>query len=252
LVRLHPSPDPLLPHSSKKYQKTNKPKSNNRITYAIVAIIVVIIVAAGGYYAYATFKATSSSITTTAGSSSCVTICYAVIDTSQGTMEAQLFPTVAPKTVANFVTLADSGFYTDLVWHRIVEGFVIQTGDPTTKNGGGNEADWGQGGSNQTVPLETNASDVAKGYVNDVGYLAMARGQSNDSGSSQFFINLANNTSLNGLYTVFGNLTSGLSVAQKIGALPVNSQCSSSGDTDCQPTNPQQALVISITIKSSP
>ncbi len=163
-------------------------------------------------------------------------------------MEAALFPSVAPKTVANFVSLADSGFYTDLVWHRIVAGFVIQTGDPTTKNGGGVEADWGDTSATTTVPLETNSTTVKEGYVNNVGYLGLARGSSNDSGSSQFYINLGNNTSLNGLYTVFGKLITGLSVAQAIGKLPVNADCASSGDADCQPLEPTNAEVLSITI----
>jgi cyclophilin family peptidyl-prolyl cis-trans isomerase len=169
-------------------------------------------------------------------------------------MEAQLFPSVAPKTVANFVNLADSGFYTDLVWHRIVAGFVIQTGDPTTKNGGGNEANWGDTGSSTTVPLETNSSDVAAGYVNNEGYLAMARGSDPNSGSSQFFINInpSGNSQLNGQYTVFGKLIIGLNVALAIGNLPVNSACQSSGEITCQPLNPSQAMVLSITIKNSP
>ncbi len=80
----------------------------------------------------------------------------------------------------------------------------------------------------------------------------MARGSATNSGSSQFFINLADNPSLNGQYTVFGKLISGLSVALAIGNLPVNSACQSGGDLTCQPINPLQALVLSITIKDTP
>lgn len=239
-----------MPHTSKKTRK-NSQTGSNRQTYIIVGIVIVIIAAAVGLYAYSTYKSTTTSTTTSTTASSTGQV-YAVIDTSQGTMEAQLFPTVAPKTVANFVNLANSGFYNDLVWHRIVAGFVIQTGDPTTKNGGGNEADWGDTGSSTTVPLETNSTDVADGYVNNEGYLAMARGSSPNSGSSQFFINLADNSFLNGNYTVFGKLISGLNVALAIGNLPVNSACQSSGDLTCQPLNPSQAMVLSITIKNSP
>jgi len=159
-------------------------------------------------------------------------------------IEAQLFPSVAPKTVANFVNLANSGFYNNLVWHRIVAGFVIQTGDPNTRNGGGNPATWGTGGSNTTVPLETNSADVAAGYVNNVGYLGMARSSSPNSGSSQFYINLADNPSLNGQYTVFGKVISGMNAALTIGSLPVNS--------NSQPVTPSQAMVLSITIKNTP
>jgi cyclophilin family peptidyl-prolyl cis-trans isomerase len=177
---------------------------------------------------------------------------YAVVDTTQGTFVVQLFPNVAPKTVANFISLAESGFYNDLVWHRIVAGFVIQSGDPTSRNGGGNPSTWGETGSNQTVPLEANASTVAEGYVNNIGYLGMARGSSPDSGSSQFYINLANNTPLNGNYTVFGKVISGLSVVTEMGTLPVASSCSSSGGLTCPPVDPTNAEILSITIQDTP
>ena len=169
---------------------------------------------------------------------------YAVITTTQGVMEAQLFPSVAPKTVANFINLANSGFYNDLVWHRIVAGFVIQTGDPNTRNGGGNPAAWGTGGSNTTVPLETNSADVAAGYVNNVGYLGMARSSDPNSGSSQFYVNLADNSPLNGSYTVFGKLVNGLDVALALGNLPVNFQS--------QPKTTSQAMLLSIKIQNEP
>jgi cyclophilin family peptidyl-prolyl cis-trans isomerase len=240
-----------LPHTSKKAKKTTSSSKSNRLTYVVVGVIIVI-VAAAGLYAYSSLKSTSITTTTNTTNLGGTGQVYAVINTTQGVMVAQLFASVAPKTVTNFENLANSGFYNDLVWHRIVKGFVIQTGDPTTKNGGGNEADWGDTGSNTTVPLETNSSDVAAGYVNDEGYLAMARGSATDSGSSQFFINLADNSDLNGQYTVFGDLVSGMSVAIAIGNLPVNSQCASSNDLTCQPTNPLQALVYSITIQNSP
>ena len=121
--------------------------------------------------------------------------------------------------MSNFISLAKSGFYTNLVWHRIVKGFVIQTGDPNTKNGGGDQSTWGQGGSNQTVPLE-----IVPTLHNTVGYLGMARGSSVNSGSSQFYINVANNSaSLDGQYTVFGYVLDGMSVALQISDVPVNS-----------------------------
>jgi len=169
---------------------------------------------------------------------------YAVITTTHGVMEAELFPSVAPKTVANFISLANSGFYSNLVWHRIVAGFVIQTGDPNSKNGGGNPAFWGTGGSNTRVPLETNPTHVAAGYVNNAGYLGMARSSDPNSGSSQFYINLADNTPLNGSYAVFGKLINGLDVALALGNLHVNAQS--------QPVTPSQAMVVSITIRTTP
>jgi len=177
---------------------------------------------------------------------------YAVINTIQGKMVVELFPKAAPKTVANFVGLAQSGFYNNLVWHRIVAGFVIQTGDPTSRNGGGDSATWGQTGSNQTVPLEANSTTVMEGYVHNIGYLGIARSASPDSGSSQFFISLTNNASLNGAYTVFGRVISGLDVAMAIGNLPVADSCAQTGGLACPPANPKDAEVVSVTIQDSP
>ncbi|MDA4121976.1 MAG: peptidylprolyl isomerase [Thaumarchaeota archaeon] len=165
---------------------------------------------------------------------------YAVIDTSAGKIVAELFPSSAPKTVANFVDLANAGFFNNLVWHRIVGGFVIQTGDPQTKNGGGDRRRWGTGGSEKTVPLEV--SDTSR--RNDIGSLGMARSQNPNSGSSQFYINLADNAPLNGQYTVFGKVITGLDVAKAIGGLAV--------DPSGQPVAPAKAMVTSIAIRSTP
>jgi len=163
---------------------------------------------------------------------------YAAIDTSAGMIVAELFPLSAPKTVANFVNLANAGFFNGLVWHRIVKGFVIQTGDPLTKDGGGDRRRWGTGGSNQTVPLEISR------LRNDQGALGMARSQDPNSGSSQFYINLTDNDFLNGQYTVFGKVISGLDVAKKIGDLPVG--------PSQQPLTLAQAVVTGITIRNTP
>jgi cyclophilin family peptidyl-prolyl cis-trans isomerase len=165
---------------------------------------------------------------------------YAVINTSAGTIVAELFPSSAPNTVANFINLANAHFFDGLVWHRIVKGFVIQTGDPLSKNGGGNRRMWGTGGSAQRVPLEVSDTRLR----HDTGYLGMARSQDPNSGSSQFYINLADNGFLNGKYTVFGRVISGLEAAQAIGNLPV--------DPSDQPIAPAQAMVTSITIRSTP
>ncbi len=162
---------------------------------------------------------------------------YAKINTSKGLIEVELYQKAAPKTVTNFVNLANSRFYDNLVWHRIVKGFVIQTGDPNTRNGGGDRSLWGTGGSSQTVPLEIDSS-----LHNNVGYLGMARSQDPNSGSSQFYINLADNNSLDGQYTVFGKVISGMDYAFAIGDVPVNSQS--------QSIDP--VYVTSITISNSP
>ena len=89
---------------------------------------------------------------------------YALICTNLGLIEVQLFPADAPQTVANFVKLANSGFYNDLVWHRIVPGFVIQAGDPNTKNGGGNRSTWGAGRPRaRRCPLRTRSLTTLQG-----------------------------------------------------------------------------------------
>ena len=201
-----------MPHTSKKYRKTETPKSNSS-TYIVIIVIVAIIAAAGGWYAYTTFVATAASMTTTTNSSA---IIYADLYTSKGTIEIELFNSLTPKTVANFVNLANTGYYDNLVWHRIVQGFVIQTGDSSTRNGGGNRSLWGTVSSPNSVPLE-----VVPSLHNDYGYIGLAHTAASTSGSSQFYINMANNTSLDGQYTVFGKVISGMNVAVAISEVPV-------------------------------
>ena len=162
---------------------------------------------------------------------------YARIGTSFGYIYAELYPSCAPKTVANFANLASTGFYDNLVWHRIVPGFVIQTGDPNTRNGvNSTRSTWGQGGSNQTVPLET-----CSWLHNYAGYLGMAR-QGNqtsglNTGTSQFYIILDNNTqnelALDGYYTIFGKVIAGMSVVCTIAKVPTYYSIDAS-----QPINP--------------
>lgn len=174
------------------------------------AAVVVLLMGAAGWYVYETYIYKAPPI-------------YARIDTSLGSIEVELFPACAPQTVANFVSLADSGFYNNLVWHRIVDKptpFVIQTGDPNSRGGlNSTRASWGQGGSNSTVPLETC------GWLHNYeGFLGMARGTAPNSGSSQFYINLSNSTanqSLDGNYTVFGKVISGMSAVQAIAKSPI-------------------------------
>ena len=217
-------------------------KKSRRNTWIALSLLVILIVSGiGVYFVYYT-KPVPSSSNSTAGSGP-----YAVVNTTQGTFVIQLFPKLAPQTVTNFEKLANASFYNDLVWHRIVAGFVIQTGDPTTRNGGGDEADWGQGGSGTNIPFENNTLPESQGYV------AMANtSPGGDGASSQFFIDLADNSATLGHgYTVFGEVIIGISVVLQIGKLPVNAQCSSSGDTECQPLTPTDAEVYSIVIHDS-
>lgn len=167
---------------------------------------------------------------------------FATLVTSSGTIVVELYQVEAPKTVANFVSLAQSLFYTNLTWHRIVKGFVIQTGDPTTKNGGGDRSAWGSTGSSQTVPLE-----IVSSLRNKAGYLGMARSSDPNSGSSQFYINLADNPNLDGGYTVFGKVISGMDVALTLGNTPVTSQYQQGSSEPITPV-----FLTSVTITSSP
>lgn len=235
-----------MPHTSKKYRKTPAPKGPNRTILIAVVAVIAIIAAAGGYYVYSSAVHTTTSATTTtstATASSQSGLIYATLDTSQGSFQVELFQNATPKTVANFVHLAESGFYNNLVWHRIVKNFVIQTGDPTTRNGAGNPCNWGSGSSNSTIPFEYVPS-----LPNNMGYLGMASTGAGQPGTSQFYINLANNTSLNGNYAVFGKVISGMSVVDAIGNLPVSTACPSGSP----PADPSQAMLISVTIQNSP
>ena len=132
----------------------------------------------------------------------------AVIETNKGTIKFEFFPGEAPKTVENFVKLANEGFYNGTKWHRVVPGFVIQGGDPNSKDD--DRSNDGQGGPGYTVAAEFNEHEHLEGTV------AMARSQDPDSAGSQFYICLDAQPSLNGQYTVFGQVTEGLDVVHKI------------------------------------
>ena len=169
---------------------------------------------------------------------------YATMVTSQGTIEVELFAAQTPQTVANFANLAKSGFYTNLTWHRIVAGFVIQTGDPNSRNGTGNRASWGQGGSGVSVPFEYDSS-----LHNAVGYLGMASTAAGAGGTSQFYINVNDNSAaLDGKYAVFGKVISGMNYVNALASLPTTTQYSS----EPQPLVPTNALLIRVTISQVP
>jgi peptidyl-prolyl cis-trans isomerase B (cyclophilin B) len=206
-------------------------------------VVVALLVGAAGWYVYQAYIYKPAPI-------------YARIDTSLGWFEVELYPACAPKTVANFVSLANSGFYNNLVWHRIVPDFVIQTGDPNTRGGlNSTRSTWGQGGSNATVPLEVGGCSWLGNYE---GYVSMAR-QGNlttgfNTGTSQFFINLSNSTSnqsLNGYYTVFGKVISGMPVVKAIAAvqLCLSPTCPSTWPAG-EPLNP--VFVTAVYILQSP
>ena len=138
----------------------------------------------------------------------------AVLKTSEGTMVVEFWPEVAPQTVANFKKLAREGFYDGTNFHRIIKGFMIQGGDPLTKDPS-KEALWGQGSPAYTIPDEFNDRPHVRGV------LSMAHTNAPNSGASQFFICLGNASQLNQKFTAFGKVIKGLEVLDKIGDTPV-------------------------------
>lgn len=126
-----------------------------------------------------------------------------VIETDRGKMTLELFPDVAPKTVVRFTELVKKGFYNGLIFHRVVQKFLVQGGDP---------AGDGSGGSGSTIPAEFNERKHVAGTV------GMARLRDPDSADSQFYICLEPQPFLDGKYTVFGQVVEGLEVLAKIQA----------------------------------
>src|SRR4051812_41341953 len=134
----------------------------------------------------------------------------AVIKTAYGDMVVEFWPDVAPKTVENFKSLAKKGFYDGTAFHRIVKGFMIQGGDPLTKDPS-KEDRWGTGGPGYSVDAEFNDRPHVRGV------LSMARSQNPNSAGSQFFICLGDASFLNRQYTAFGKLIKGDDVLTKLG-----------------------------------
>ncbi|MGI0021183.1 MAG: peptidylprolyl isomerase, partial [Nitrososphaera sp.] len=137
----------------------------------------------------------------------------AEIETAQGTFKVEFFSKAAPRTVNNFMKLADEGFYDNIVFHRLNPQNVpvIQGGDPQTRNATADRASWGTGGSDETIPAEFNDIPHKRGV------LSMARTSDPNSASSQFFVMLDDVSFLDGQYTVFGRVIEGMDVVDKIG-----------------------------------
>lgn len=185
----------------------------------IIALILVIVLVAGvgyGYYKNATMEVTNPVAT--------------MKIENYGTVKIELYPDLAPETVANFITLANRGFYDGLTFHRVVKDFMIQGGDPEgTGQGSAKISDLKDGGEDTAYSIK--GEFVANGVNNTLkfeeGVIGMARNdytsysstlteESYNSGSSQFFIMTADNTSLNGYYTSFGKVIEGMDVIHNI------------------------------------
>jgi peptidyl-prolyl cis-trans isomerase B (cyclophilin B) len=132
----------------------------------------------------------------------------AIIETSLGNIELKFFPDVAPNHVSNFVELAKKRFYDGTTFHRVIPKFMIQGGDPNSKNP--DRSKHGMGGPGHTIKAEFNDKPHKRGA------LSMARAADPDSAGSQFFICVADSYFLDKQYTVFGEVTSGMDVVDKI------------------------------------
>ena len=150
-----------------------------------------------------------------------------------GTIKVELNHKVAPITVENFISLADSGFYDGLTFHRIIEGFMIQGGDPDHN---------GSGGSDKTIKGEFSSNGVFNGISHTRGTISMARANDPDSASSQFFIVQQDSTHLDGNYAAFGKVTEGMDIVDKI--------ASDAKPTDDNGTIPyeQQPIIVSVKV----
>lgn len=131
-----------------------------------------------------------------------------------GIMRLELYPDIAPITVKNFLDLVNDGFYDGLIFHRVINNFMIQGGDPTGT---------GMGGSENTIKGEFAQNGVKNDLSHTRGVISMARSQSYDSASSQFFIVHQDSTYLDGSYAAFGKMVDGYDVLDEIATTPTDS-----------------------------
>jgi peptidyl-prolyl cis-trans isomerase B (cyclophilin B) len=164
----------------------------------------------------------------------------AVLDTTYGKIVLEFFPNAAPNHVANFKKLARQGFYDGTQFHRVIEGFMIQGGDPNSKDS--DPTNDGTGNAGYQIKAEFNTISHKKGI------LSMARGAySVDSASCQFFIMLADTPRLDGQYTVFGKVIEGMDVVEKIGKVKVDSR-----DHPVQPVVMKKVTIEKRTTQTAP
>ena len=154
----------------------------------------------------------------------------AVIKTKFGDIEFKFLPDVAPRHVENFIKLAKDGFYDGTIFHRVIPGFMIQGGDPNTKDSLKKDT-YGQGGPGYTIEAEFNDTPHKRGIV------SMARAQEPDTAGSQFFIVVEDSPYLDGKYTAFGKVTKGIGVADKIANVPRDER-----------DNPKELVEMTVTI----
>lgn len=129
-------------------------------------------------------------------------------------MKGELYPEIAPNTVNNFISLIQKGFYDGVIFHRVIEGFMLQGGDPDGT---------GMGGPDYSIRGEFTQNGFENNLAHDPGVLSMARTMAPDSAGSQFFIMHKKSPHLDGLYAAFGKITEGMDIVDKIASVPTDS-----------------------------
>ena len=203
---------------------------------AMIAIIVLIGVVGFGYYKKITFKSQNP---------------VATMEVENfGTIKMELYPDQAPETVANFIALANNGFYDGTTFHRIVKDFMIQTGskggDGTT---GAKISDLKEGGEETDYTIKFGEGTVAMARADYTQYSSSLKEESYNSACSQFFIMTKENTSLNGYYAAFGKVTEGLDVVHQIEGVEVKAaegQESTENAEVSTPVNPPKVTSIRV------
>ena len=186
--------------------------------YVIIGIVILIIIIGGIVMAYTKSKQKANenenTNTNTVSEQNSEENKYSkgthhaeIVIKDYGTIKLELYPHIAPNTVNNFISLANSGFYDGLTFHRVIKDFMIQGGDP---NGNGT------GGSKENIKGEFSANGVKNTISHTRGTISMARSSAYNSASSQFFIMHEDNTGLDGLYAAFGKVTSGIEIVDQI------------------------------------
>ena len=216
-----------------KPQKSDKKKAwivISAVAVFLVAVIVVFVITSNksnGSAGATNDSASASNVSATIGESQAKCTHHAEIDIKDyGVIKVELNGDVAPITVANFINLANSHFYDGLTFHRIIDGFMMQGGDPL-----GN----GTGGSENTIKGEFSQNGVENNLSHTRGAISMARSSDMDSASSQFFIVQSDSTYLDGQYACFGYVTDGMDIVDEICKNAVTTDSNGSVSAENQP-----------------
>lgn len=195
----------------------------------LIAVSVIILLAIGGYAVYKFGGQNQNN--STSQTNQPVSMHLITLKTSMGDIQFETYDQDAPKTVNNFITLAQKGFYNNVIFHRVIKGFMIQGGDPTGTGSGGP-------GYKFADELDPNTPSYQQGYVK--GVVAMANAGP-DTNGSQFFI-MAADYPLPHNYTIFGKVVAGQDVVDAINSLPTNPQ-------NDKPLNPPKILSATVVSK---